>query len=85
MKGRIKLLTLNNLAYISNFLLNLDSLSCLQKRSLDWSHYSGEISKNNQIFEYTWFHGNNYGIGNDENGGMAFAILAPDPATKRNS
>ncbi len=32
-KSRIKLLTLNNMAYISNFPLNLRSLGCLQKRS----------------------------------------------------
>ncbi len=84
-KGRIKLLTLNNVAYISNFPLNLVSLGCLQKRGFDWSHRSGEISKNNQIIGYTRFHGNNYEIGDDENGGIAFATLAADPATPRNS
>ncbi len=36
MKIRIKLLTQNNLAYISNFLLNLISLGCLQKRGFDY-------------------------------------------------
>ena len=45
-KGRIKLLTLNNVACISKFPLNLVSLGCLQKRGFDWSHRSGEISKN---------------------------------------
>ncbi len=84
-KGQIKLLTLNNMAYISNFLLNLVSLGCLQKRGLDWSHCSSEISKNNQIIGYTQFHGNNYEIADDENGGIAFATLAADSATPRNS
>ncbi len=83
-KGQIKLLTLNNVAYISNFLLNLVFLGCLQKRGLDWSHRSGEISKNNQIIGYTRFHGNNYEVCDDENGGIAFATLAADPATLRN-
>ncbi len=46
-KSRIKLLTLNNVTYISNFLLNLVSLGCLQKHGFDWFHVSGEISKNN--------------------------------------
>ena len=45
MRGRIKLLTLNHVAYISNFPLNLVSLGCLQKRGFDWSHRSGKISK----------------------------------------
>ncbi len=84
-KGRIKLLTLNNVAYISIFLLNLVSLGCLQKCGFDWSHCSGEISKNNQIIGYTRFLGNKYEIGDDENGGIAFATLAADPATPRNS
>lgn len=52
-KGRIKLLNLNNLAYISNFLLNLVFFGCLQKRDLDWSYRSGKKSKNNQIIRYT--------------------------------
>ncbi len=83
-KGRIKLLTLNNMAYILNFPFNLVSLGCLQKRGLDWSHRSGKISKNNQIIEYLRFHGNNYEIGNDENGGIVFATLAADAATLKN-
>ena len=84
-KGRIKLLTLNNVAYISNFPLNLVSLGCLQKRGFDWSHRSGEISKNNKIIGYTRFYGNNYEIGDNENGKMAFATLAADSATPKNS
>ncbi len=83
-KVRIKLLTLNNVAYISNFPLNLVSLGCLQKRGFDWSHRLGEISKNNQIIGYTRFHSKNYEIGNDENGGIALATLTADPATPRN-
>ncbi len=84
-KGKIKLLTLNNMAYISNFPLNLVSLGCLQKRGFDWSHRSGEISKNNQIIGYTRFHCKNYEISVDENGGIAFATLATDSSTPRNS
>ncbi len=84
-KGRIKLLTLNNVGYISIFPLNLVSLGCLQKCGFDWSHRSGEISKNNQIIGYTRFVGNKYEIGDDENGGIAFATLAADSATLRNS
>ena len=52
-KSKIKLLTLNNVAYILNFLSNLVSLGCLQKRGFDWSYRSGSISKNNQIIGYT--------------------------------
>ena len=85
MKGRIKLLTLNNVAYISSFPLKLVSFGCLQKRSFDWSHCSGKILKNNQIIGYIRFYGNNYEIGDDESGKMAFATLAADPATLRNS
>ncbi len=85
MKSRIKLLTLNNVAYISNFPLNLVSLGCLQKHGFDWSHRSGKILTNIQIIGYTQFHGNNYEIGNEKNGWMAFATLAGDPATLRNS
>ncbi len=85
MKSRIKLLTLNNVAYISNFSLNLVSLGCLQKRGFNWSYRSGKISKNNQIIGYTRFHGNKYKIGDDKNGGMAFATLTTDLATLKNS
>ncbi len=85
MNGRIKLLTLNNVAYISNFPLNFVSLGCLQKRGFDWSHRSGKISKNTQIIGYTRFHDKNYEIGDDENGEIAFATLATDPAIPRNS
>ena len=67
MKDQIKLLTLNNAAYISNFSLNFVSLSFLQKRDFDWTYCLGEISKNNQIIGYTRFHDNNYEIVNDEN------------------
>lgn len=85
-KGRIKLLTLNNVAYISNFPLNLVSLGCLQKRGFDWSPRSGEISKNGQIIGYTQFHGNNYEIGNSEiDTGTAFATVATNPANLKNS
>ena len=65
--------------------MNFVSLGCPQKRGFDWSHRSGEISKSNQIIGYTRFHGNNYEIGDDENGGIAFATLAADQATPRNS
>ncbi len=84
-KSQIKLLTLNNVAYISNFLLNFVSLGCLQKRGFDWSHCLGKISNNNHIIRYTRFYGNNYEIGDDENDGIAFATLAMEPATLRNS
>ena len=84
-EGRIKLLTLNNVAYISNFLLNLVSLGCLQKRGFDWYYRSGKISKNNQIIRYIWFHGKNYEISDDENDEIVFATLALGLATLRNS
>ncbi len=84
-KSWIKLLTLNNMAYISNFPLNLVSRDCLQKRGVDWSYRPGEISKNNQIIGYTQFHGKNYEIGDDKNGGIVFATLASDPSILRNS
>ena len=65
-----------------NFPLNLVSLGCLQKRGFDWSHRSGEISKNGQIIGYTRFRGKNYEIGDDESGlETAFATLGADPAT----
>ncbi len=73
------------MAYILNFPLNLISLGCLQKRRFDWSNRSSKILKNNQIIEYTRFHGNNYEIGNDKNGGIAFATLARDLVNPRNS
>ncbi len=73
------------MAYISNFPLNLVSLSCLQKHGFDWSYRSGKISKNNQIIGYTRFHANNYEICADKNSWIAFATLAADPATPRNS
>ncbi len=73
------------MVYISNFLLNLVSLGCMQKRGFDWSHLSGKISKNNQIIGYTRFHGNNYEIGDDDNVGIVFVIFAVDPTTLGNS
>ncbi len=85
LKGQIKLLTLNNMAYISNFLLNLVSFGGLQKRGFDWSHRSGKISKNNQIIGYIRFHENKYEIGDDENGGIVFATFPADSATPRNT
>ena len=81
----MKLLTLNDMAYILNFSLNLVSLGCLQNPDFDWSYRSGKISKNNQIIGYTRFHVNNYEIGNHVNGGMAFASFAADTDTPRNS
>ena len=75
----------SNVAYISNFLLNLVFLGCLQKRGFDWSHCLVKISKNNQIFDYTRFYGNNYEIGNDESDQIAFATLAADLATLKNT
>ena len=85
-RGRIKLLTLHNVAYISNFPLNLVSLGCLQKRGFDWSPRSGEISKNGQTIGYTRFRGNNYEIGDNESGlETAFATLGADPATLKDS
>ena len=81
-RGRIRLLTLHNVAYISNFPLNLVSLGCLQKRGFDWSPRSGEISKNSQTIGYTRFRGNNYEIGDDETeSAKAFATLTANSAT----
>ncbi len=51
-KSKIKLLTLNNVAYILNFPSNLVSLGCLQKHGFDWSYRSGSMSKNNLIIGY---------------------------------
>lgn len=34
---------------------------------------------------YTWFHDNNYEIGNDESGKIAFATLTADAAILKNS
>ena len=68
-----------------NFLLNLVSVGCLQKRGFDWSYRSDKILKNNQIIECIRFYGNNYKIGDDENREIVFATLAADPATPRNS
>ena len=82
--SRIKLLTLNNLAYISNFPLNLVFFNYMQKRCFDWSNYLRKISENKQIIGYTRFHSNNDEIRNDKNGGMLFATLAVDLATPRN-
>ncbi len=84
MKDQIKLLTLNNLVYITNFPLNVVSLGFLQKCGFDWSYRSGKISKNNQIIGYTRFHSNNYEIGDHENGVIAFATLATHLAIPRN-
>ena len=84
MKSWIKLLILNNVAYISNFFLNLVFFGYLQKHGFDLSHCSGKISKNNQIIRYTRFHNNNYEIGDNEIGKMAFAPLAADPTTLKN-
>ena len=78
-KGWIKLLTLNNVAYILNFSLNLVFLGCLQKRGYDWLLRSGELLKNSQIIEYTQFRGNNYEIGDIETK-MVFATYAVDSA-----
>lgn len=84
-KGRIELLTLNHVAYISNFPLNLVSLGCLQKSGFDWFHRSGEISKTGQIIGYTRFRGNNYKIGDDKKNATAFATLAADSAISKSS
>lgn len=77
MKGRIKTLTLHNVAFISNFPLNLVSFGCLQKRGFDWSSRSDEISKNGQTIGYTQFHGTNYEIG-DTKDDTAFATFSAD-------
>ena len=45
----------------------------------------GKILKNNQIIGHIWFYGNNYEIGNDKIGKMAFATLAADLTTLKNS
>ncbi len=84
-KGRIKLLTLNNVANIFDFPLKLVPLGCLQNGGFDWSHRSSKILKNNQIIGYTRFYGNYYKIGNDKNGELIFATFASDPATAKNS
>ena len=73
------------MAYISNFLLNLVFFDCLQKRGFEWSYHSSKILKNNQIIRYTRFYNNNYEIGNNKIGKMAFATFVTDPTTLKNS
>ena len=75
---------LHNVAFISNFPLNLVSLGRLQKHGFDWSPRSGEISKNGQTIGYTRFHGTNYEIGDTESD-TAFAALSADPATSKST
>ena len=79
-KSWIKLLTLTNVAYISSFPLNFVFLGCLQKCEYDWTFCLSKIFKNSQIIGYTWFHNNNYKIGDIETE-MAFATLASNSAT----
>ena len=81
----VKLLTLNNIAYISNFPLNLISFGCLLKHGFDWSYYSGKLLKNNQTIGYTQFYDNNHEISNDKIGEIAFATLIMYPATLKTS
>ncbi len=52
-KCRIKLQTLNNVAWILNFSFNLLSHGCLQKSGFDWSNCSDKISRYHQLIGYT--------------------------------
>ena len=85
MKDWIKLLILNNVAHISNFLLNLVFFGCLQKCGFDWSNCSDKILKNKQIIEYTRFYSNNHKNGNNKIDKIAFATLAADTTTLKNT
>lgn len=66
--NRISILILKEVAYVSNFPLNLVSLGCLEDEGYRWHHWSGEIRNKNtlRIIRSTSKQGNNYIIGNFE-------------------
>lgn len=84
MKDWIKLLTSNNVTYISNFLLNFIFFDYLHKHGFDWSYCLGKLLKNNQTIKYSWFHSNNYEISSNKIRKMAFTTFAIYSATPKN-
>lgn len=58
------ILMLRNVAYISNFLLNLILLGTLERKGFKWQHWSGKIQNNKElIIGFTVRQGTNYKIG----------------------
>ena len=62
--NQTRLLALKKVAYLSDFLLNLVLLACLEDQSYDWSHRSGKIrNRQSRIVGTTTRNGNNFEIG----------------------
>ena len=83
--NRTSILILKEVAYVSNFPLNLVSLACLEDEGYRWHHWSGEIRNKNtsRIIGSTLRQGNNYEIGNFETGiGTALVTLAIRPRSQ---
>lgn len=77
-ENRTSILVLKEVPYVSNFLLNLVSLACLEDEGFRWHHWSGEIRNKEtlQIIGSTLRQGNNYEIGEFETGiGTALVTL----------
>ena len=66
---------------MSNFLLNLVLLACLEDQGFDWSHRSGEIrDRGSRIIGMTTRNGNNFEIG--QTGRVLGTALASTLTTK---
>ncbi len=84
-ENRTSILILKEVAYVSNFLLNLVSLACLEDEGFRWHHWSSEIrnQQTSQIIGSTLRRGNNYEIGKFDTGiGTALVTLAIRPQSR---
>ena len=73
--NRTSILMLRNIAYVSNFPLNLILLRTLERKGFKWQHWSGKIQNNKElIIGFTVRQGTNYEIG--ENLDTAMTTLA---------
>lgn len=78
-ENQTSVLLLKNVAYISNFSLNLVSLGVLEDQGFDWTPRSGQIQNNKlRIIGYTVRRGNNYKIGNSTSN-IATVLIAQLP------
>ena len=74
--NRTSILVLKNVAYISDFPLNLVSLAVLEDQGFIWHHWSGEIrNKKSKIIGSTVRRGKNYEIGDSTSMGTALVTL----------
>ncbi len=83
--NRTSILILKEVAYVSNFLWNLVSLSCLEDEGFRWHHWSGKIRNQqiSQIIGSILRRDNNYEIGKFDTGiGTAFVTLAIRPQSR---